>query len=226
MTVGILEQVELVVVGLGELSERVVFVGGCIPAFYVDQEKFEEPRPTEDIDCIIELVSLSHHQELEAALRAKGFRNVPSMIARWEYQGIVVDIMPTDQAILGFSNRWYDSAIEAAKEVSLPGGQKCRILDLPHFFATKFEAAAGRGGDLRMSKDLEDIMYVLNGCEDVVPELLAGTEVVRAFLSEQFSKLKSLRNFDELLAAHLSRENQRRKSIIVQRIESVITGNI
>lgn len=225
MTHGILEQVELVVVGLGEISDRVVFVGGCIPAFYVNQEKFEEPRPTEDIDCIIELVSLSHHQELEVALRAKGFRNVPSMIARWEYQGIVVDIMPTDKAILGFSNRWYDSAIRAAKVTSLPGGTKCKILDLPHFFATKFEALSGRGEDLRLSKDLEDIVYVLNGCETVVPELLAGTKAVRAFLSEQFSKLKSLKNFDEILAAHLSRENQRRTSIIVQRIESVISGN-
>lgn len=223
MTEGILEQVELVVIGLGEISDRVVFVGGCIPAFYVNQEKFEEPRPTEDIDCIIELVSLSHHQELEVALRAKGFRNVPSMIARWEYQGIVVDIMPTDKAILGFSNRWYDSAIESAKEVSLPGGTECKILDIPHFFATKFEAMGGRGEDLRLSKDLEDIVYVLNGCETVVPELLAATKAVQAFLSEQFSKLKSLKNFDEILAAHLSRENQRRRGIILNRIEKVIS---
>jgi predicted nucleotidyltransferase len=225
MKTDILEQVELIVIGLDELAERVVFVGGCIPAFYVNPEKFEEPRPTEDIDCIIKLVSLSHHQELEMTLRSKGFRNIPSMIARWEYRGIVVDIMPTNKNILGFYNRWYDSALESAKEVCLPGGKTCKILDLPHFLATKFEAISGRAEDLRLSKDLEDIISVLNGCDTVVPELLTGAETVQAFVKGELSKLMLMKNRDEILDAHLSREGQRRRKIIIERIESVIRGS-
>lgn len=223
MTEGILQRVERVALGLGEIADRVVFVGGCIPAFYVNLDKFEEPRPTEDVDCIIELCSLADHQRLEHALRTKGFRHDSSMIARWEYQGIIVDIMPTEKGILGFASRWYNSAIASARRVTLPSGTTCNILDLPHFFATKLESLGDRGEDLRMSKDLEDIIYLLNSCDTVMSELASGSEVIRTYLSEEFLKLRRVKNFDELLSAHLSHENQRRKSIIVSRIDNVIS---
>ena len=51
--------------------------------------------------------------------------------------------MPIDEAILGFSNRWYKAAIKDAFDVALPGGIVIRVVSPAYFLATKFEAFAG-----------------------------------------------------------------------------------
>jgi hypothetical protein len=68
-----------------------------------------------------------------------------------------------DETILGFSNRWYKPAIDAAAIVALDGFE-LRVVTTPYFIGTKLEAFRGRGkGDLYASSDLEDIITVLDG---------------------------------------------------------------
>src|SRR4051812_1067118 len=33
-------------------------------------------------------------------------------ICRWDYDGLTVDVMPTDGKILGFNNRWYSDGLK------------------------------------------------------------------------------------------------------------------
>lgn len=67
-----------------------------------------------------------------------------------------VDFMPDASSILGFTNRWYSSAIESATEVPLKSGVLIRVVEPVHFIATKLEAYLGRGnGDLLVSHDVE-----------------------------------------------------------------------
>jgi hypothetical protein len=74
-----------------------------------------------------------------------------------------LDVMPTDETILGFSNRWYKPAIEAAAVVEVEGFV-LRVVTTPYFIGTKLEAFRGRGrGDFYASSDLEDIVTVLDG---------------------------------------------------------------
>ena len=35
-------------------------------------------------------------------------------LCRWVNAGTILDVMPLDERILGFSNRWYHAAMEAA----------------------------------------------------------------------------------------------------------------
>ena len=51
--------------------------------------------------------------------------------------------MPDNAEILGFSNRWYKTAIETA-ELHALGDLKIRVASPPLFLATKFEAHHGR----------------------------------------------------------------------------------
>ena len=71
--------------------------------------------------------------------------------------------MPLNKNILGFSNRWYQAAIETAQERELEKGRLIKIVTAPLFCATKLEAFRGRGsGDYFASHDLEDVVSVID----------------------------------------------------------------
>ena len=80
------------------------FVGGCAVWVLVDRPDFTDLRPTEDVDVIIEVVTLGELYELEEQLRATGFQHDISEgapICRWIIKGCRVDIMPIDSRALG-----------------------------------------------------------------------------------------------------------------------------
>ena len=64
--------------------------------------------------------------------------------------------------VLGFTNRWYASALEHATTLSLPAGESIRVITAPFFLGTKMEAFHGRGKmDYQASHDLEDFVAII-----------------------------------------------------------------
>lgn len=159
-----IEMIKAVAIGLGELANEIVFVGGAITELYIgDKSQISEVRQTDDVDCIIEITSKKNYANLEEQLRKQKFENDQNIICRWHYQGIIVDIMPTDTKILGFSNRWYSEGIVHSIDYEIEKNITIRILAIPYFISCKLEALFNRGmGDLRLSKDLEDIVFLVN----------------------------------------------------------------
>jgi len=51
--------------GLGELNEKMVFVGGVVAELYVSDPAAYEIRSTFDVDCVIELSSKWSMQNLK-----------------------------------------------------------------------------------------------------------------------------------------------------------------
>lgn len=91
---------------LGPLRERVVFLGGCATYLLITDAAIPEIRPTLDVDVIVEIVSRLEYYKLEKKLQELGFthsRRRKDPICRWQIEGVTVDIMPTDEKILGFS---------------------------------------------------------------------------------------------------------------------------
>ena len=99
-----------------------------------------EARPTDDVDVVIELASYSGYAELEERLRAIGFSNDVSskVICRYTYQGIIVDMMPTNPEIIGFSNIWYPQGFKEAKTVTIEKWTEIQIFTIPYFLASKW----------------------------------------------------------------------------------------
>lgn len=198
---------ETVARGLAHLRTQVVFIGGAVMSLYIDDPGSPSPRPTEDVDCVVEIATTSDYYKLERELRALGFVNHAaqgSPLCRWTYQGVIVDVMPTDPAILGFSNIWYRSGVAHARQVLLPSGVTISIFRLAYFLAAKFEAFFSRGqGDLRYSHDFEDIIYVLDGCRDAEARLLNSPDPVRQYLADTYRKLAANPAFPESITAHL-----------------------
>jgi hypothetical protein len=100
--------------------------------------------------------------------------------------------MPAHSDILGFGNQWYAAAYTAAISVSQPSGNLIRVLVLPApcFLATKFDAFKGRGNqDYLLSKDMEDIITILDGRPEIIDEIQQAEKELRSYLSDVFSEL-------------------------------------
>lgn len=109
-----MQMLQTVAEGISALTKEVVFVGGAIAELYATNPALADIRPTQDVDCVIELNSRKEHSDLETELRKIGFAHDTSKdapICRYIYKDIKVDVMPTDPDILGFSNIWYSEGI-------------------------------------------------------------------------------------------------------------------
>ena len=95
------------------------------------------------VDAVDGLPNVSAQQE-----------NVECKVAR-PPSGAQVYVMPLDEKILGFSNRWYRPAMKSAVERKLEPGLSIRVVNSAYFCATKLEAFASRGkGDYMAGHDL------------------------------------------------------------------------
>jgi len=179
--------------GLGELKNDVAFVGGAVAELYASDPAASEIRPTKDIDCVIELSSRMEHSRLEENLRNKKFAHDTTKgapICRWIYKGIKVDVMPTDEEILGFNNKWYHEGILNRIEKVLPNGTIIFVFSPEYYLAAKFEAHKDRGGkDLRQSHDFEDIIYLLDSCSEILGIIGKAKSPVKIFLRTECQQL-------------------------------------
>lgn len=192
---------------LQELNEKVVFVGGATVALYAPIEIAFEARPTDDVDVIIELASYTNYSQLDEKLRLVGFQNdiESGVICRYRVQGIIVDVMPTNSNVLGFSNIWYPEGFKNAIEVELDSEITIKIFSPEYFIASKLEAFKNRGGkDYRTSTDFEDIVYVLDNCKAIEKHLLTDDNLLRDYFKREFSVLLADDNLEEGIYAHLS----------------------
>lgn len=193
--------------GLGPLKDEVVFVGGATIELYLAGRSALKIRATDDVDCVVAVAARTGYHKLEERLRGLGFRhpmdeNAP--ICRWEYRGILVDVMPLAGEVLGFSNRWYPEGFESSIPVRLPDGREVRILSLPYFIASKLEAFKGRGRDDFMgSPDMEDIVTIVDGVEDFRRQIERAPKSVRRYLQDSFRELLADGRFLDALEGHL-----------------------
>jgi len=196
-----IKMLQIVANGLAELKEEVVFVGGTVTELYVSNPAIAGFRPTTDVDCVIELGSKLEFSKLEEKLRSMGFVNDISLdapICRWIYKGIKVDVMPTDEEILGFGNKWYIAGIENKIVKTLPDGIKISVFTMPYYLAAKFEAHRNRGGaDLRQSRDFEDIIYILDNSTELLQKIGKAKKDLKIYLKKECKSLLDNHNLME-----------------------------
>lgn len=211
-----------------DLRERLVFVGGCTTALFItDEIVLEAVRATDDVDLIVDLVGRAQWAQLQDQLRQKGFAESPEdeVICRMRLGDIKVDFMPDDEAILGFSNRWYALGIETAISCPLNETLKIKRLTPELFVATKLEAYRGRGnGDLLGSRDIEDILLVVDGREELVDEITHTHEDPRRYIAEQFKTILKHADFDHFLEGNIQGP-EGRVGIVRERFVAISESN-
>ena len=218
-------------VGLLEpLLGDLVFAGGCATGLLVTDSAAPDIRPTRDVDAITDVISYAQYTTLSARLRSLGLREDSSEgapLCRWRRGSLIVDIMPTDERILGFSNRWYAPAIRTARH-AIVGPHTIRAITAPYFLATKLEAFHGRGGgDHRASHDLEDIITVVDGRPELGDEIRAADAEIRGYLAAQAKALLATRAFLDALPGHLPPDaaSQDRLPLLLRRVGAIASAN-
>lgn len=219
-----IQRVELVAAALGDLRDELVLVGGCAASLLIDAPTAPPPRVTFDVDLIAEVAALRNYHALEEQFTQLGFkRDVSSEapICRWRLGPVEVDLMPTDETVLGFSNRWYPLAAASATRLVLPSGKTINLISAPAFLATKFEAFKMRGqGDPLMSHDLEDIINVVEGRTYIEANVSGCERGLRAYLAAQFGDLAAMPDFQNVLPGLVTYDelHSRRVDAIMRKI--------
>ncbi len=208
---------------LGPLLHEVVFVGGCATGLLITDDGAAEVRPTFDVDAIAEITSYAGYEIFSERLRSLGFQEDTSEGAprcRWLIDGMKLDVMPLDEKILGFANRWYRFAMDTAERIEVEPGLVIRSITAPYFVATKLDAFHGRGeGDYTSSHDLEDLLAVIDGREAIVEEIIRAGEV-RFYIAEQFRTLLGTPAFVDAMPGYLlpDSSSQNRLPILLNRL--------
>ena len=123
---------------LRPVLDELVFVGGCATGLLVSDEAAAEVRPTFDVDAIVEITSYVEYTTFGERLHKLGFTEDASEgapICRWQHGQIKLDLMPLDEKTLGFSNRWYKSAMDSAQEYEIEQDIRIRVVTAPYFCA-------------------------------------------------------------------------------------------
>lgn len=219
---------ESVVRLLAPVLDELVFVGGCTTGIFVTDPAAGDIRPTRDVDAIVDVTSYAQYIALADRLRGLGLVEDTSEgapLCRWRQGTVIVDVIPTDAGVLGFSNRWYPAAINTAQRLDI-AGHGVRIVTPALFIATKLEAFHGRGGDdVFASHDLEDIVAVVEGRPEIVDDVAAADEQVRGYIASEIRALLDNPSFVEALTGFLLPDaaSQARRPILERRLR-VLSG--
>ena len=208
---------------LGPLRERLVFVGGCATGLLVTNPAAADVRPTEDVDAIVEVATLAGYHAMHPLLAERGFKQTMedgTPPFRWYWNRMQLDLVPVDERVLGFANRWYRPGFASAVTTELRPGLSLRHLDAPHFVATKFEAFNDRGArDVYLSHDLEDIITVIDGRAELADELSTADASVRSHVIRQMRALLAHRDMQNALPGLVAQPI--RAGVVLQRLHDI-----
>lgn len=208
------------------LREKIVFVGGCATVLLITDPAAPDVRQTVDVDCIVDVMIHSDYRNIEKQLRGLGFyqSSQDEVICRWRLAGypFYLDVMPTNESILGFSNIWYKRAINESVHVTLKNDISIRLISSPYFLATKLEAFKSRGKeDYFASHDLEDIISVIDGRPELIHEINMSDHEIKSFLAREFRALNNNRRFREALPGHLYNSPVGSERVVIERINDI-----
>lgn len=211
---------------LRPLLDEVVFVGGSVTGLLITDSAAGDPRATRDVDAIAAITSYSAYVTFGERLRKLGFAEDTSdeaPLCRWVNGTTVLDVMPLDEEILGFSNRWYAAAMAAAVRRQLAEDLVVRLVTAPYFIAAKLEAFKGRGKGDFFSHDLEDLINVVDGRETLASEVHAENAALREYLRTEVSGLLATPQFLDALPGHLRPDptSQARVRVVLQRLQEL-----
>lgn len=218
--------VSQVALGLQELRDKMVFIGGAVISLYTDDPAADEIRPTSDIDMTINLANYAEWAQMQERLSELEFYPDPQgqSICSYKFQNIAIDIMPAEDSGIGVSNTWYKPGFKYLQKIELPDGTSINILPSPYFLATKLEAFKDRGqNDFYGSHDFEDIIYLLDNRTTIVEEIQAANEEVKEYIKKEITAIKNHNQSEEILAMHihpLIREE--RFKMLMDKIEIII----
>ena len=228
-----IELLERAARALGPLCEEVVFLGRACIGLWITDPGAPAPRPTRDVDVVVDVASRLGYERFSERMRAQGFAedSESAVICRWRHarSGLLLDAMPVNPAILALENRWQAAAVPHAMKRRLPSGAVIRAATPPYLLATKLEAFADRGReDPISSRDFEDVITLIDTRAELLQEIGAAPGDVRAYLAQQLTELQRIPDFLTMVAAMLrpDRASQARvEAVVLPRLREIASSD-
>ena len=202
-----------------------VFTGGAVVGLLLTDPAAPPPSRTKDIDIVLEITSHIEFGAMEHLLRHAGFTqnwldNAP--VVAWNWRGVRVDFLPHRPTEMMASNRWFPYLIDEAERIEVLPGRHAWCASAPCFMATKLEAFFSRGhGDFLMSKDMEDILAIVDGREEILDEMKYTSPDVRGFVAISFRELLASPRFLECVPQIVP--DDARELIVTARLQKLRT---
>jgi hypothetical protein len=101
---------------------------------------------------------------------------------------------------------------------------RLRLISAPYFLATKLVAFENRGKqDYSTSRDLEDIVALIDGRPEITSEVSDSEATLRDFLRVKFQNLLSLHQFLDSLPGYLlpDKASQQRLPLLLRRMRLI-----
>jgi hypothetical protein len=221
--------IALVARRLKSFRDEIAFLGGASVFLLLTDTAAPETRATVDVDAILPAANIVEYLAALERLHRLGFKEDSSEGApscRWLIEGIKVDLMPTDEKLLGFGNRWYPAALAHAEEAQVED-VTIRLVTAPYFLATKIEAFKGRGrNDFLGSRDIEDVIAVVDGRPELAGEIARANAELRRFIANELRKFLRNPRFVDAIAGHLPSDqaSQERAPVILARLERMASN--
>lgn len=121
--------------------DEIVFVDGITLGPLVTDQAAAPIRATDDVDVIAEIVTHAESIAFSERLREAGFVENDSeapLTCRWNHGALTLVVLALSEEVLGFSNIWYETALRHASAVTLPNGQRIRVITAPLFLGRKW----------------------------------------------------------------------------------------
>jgi hypothetical protein len=104
--------------------------------------------------------------------------------------------------------------------MELSPGITIRLVSAVAFVATKLEAFAGRGGgDFMSSHDIEDVLNIVDGREELAAEMAAAPVELRQAVASAFHRLLSNPDFANVLPGLIAESE--RADLVMQRLKAM-----
>jgi hypothetical protein len=179
---------------MGELRERVVFLGGTVLPLLITDPDVHAVRFAKDVDAVFAWSDKQDLYAFEDGLWDLGFeRRTSGAITRWSIDDTGFDVLPADPATVGFDAGWLDEAWQSAMPVELNDQLSIKIVAAPALLAVKFTAFLKRGhGNYFTSSDIADVLVLCAGRSQVTAEVASYPSTkLKKFVKDQLKLLQA-----------------------------------
>ena len=178
---------------LAPIQQPIVFVGGAVTSLYVNDAAADDHRMTMDVDLSLEIASSTELEALRLKLLELGFvQSVEDTVpCRFRFEQVQVDVLSTEGVHWAPGNRWFAMGFKQLERVNVLDTW-VDILPVAYYLAAKFDAFTDRGQkDPFVSKDLQDIVYIMDFRQHLFDELAQADRSVKAYLQECFCTIRT-----------------------------------
>jgi predicted nucleotidyltransferase len=177
-------------------EERFVFVGASILPLLLNDPAAPPARFTNDVDAVVDVLTYEHWERLQSRMHDCGLvvradaAVGKGRICLFHLVEIEVDIMPVRFPLLMRPSRMLELGFQYAELYRLTEELEIQALSAPGLLAAKLEAFRDRGvREFPVSKDLDDIVALLDRRLDIGSEVRAAPVEMRYFIAVSMNRL-------------------------------------